>query len=438
MRFTTDEIAAAVGGSTTSHGVTVDGVATDSRRVRGGELFVPLRAARDGHDFIETAVAAGAAAYLTERTPPVGGAAAIRVGDAAAALRDLAAHGRGRIHAVTIAITGSVGKTTTKDLVTAVLGADRSTHASERSFNNDIGVPLTILNAPEGTEALVLEIGANAPGEIERLCRIARPTIGVVTRVDAAHTLGFGDIDGVARAKAELVVALPASGVAVLNADDPRVARMSALTDASVMTFGREQPADVRVTVARLDDELRAVIHAETPWGALDARLAARGEHQAMNAAAAIAVAGRLGVDLDRIAEELGRATTSAMRMDLRAGRRGLRVLDDSYNANPASVAAALHALVAVPGRRHVAVLGHMAELGPSSADEHHRMAVLAKQLGVEVIALDAPDYGVESVADIAAAIARLDELDDGDVVLVKGSRVAGLERLAAALESSD
>ena len=410
MRFTTDEIAAAVGGATTSHGVTVDGVATDSRRVRGGELFVPLRAARDGHDFIETAVAAGAAAYLTERTPPVGGAAAIRVGDAAAALRDLAAHGRGRIHAVTIAITGSVGKTTTKDLVTAVLGADRSTHASERSFNNDIGVPLTILNAPEGTEALVLEIGANAPGEIERLCRIARPTIGVVTRVDAAHTLGFGDIDGVARAKAELVVALPASGVAVLNADDPRVARMSALTDASVMTFGREQPADVRVTVARLDDELRAVIHAETPWGALDARLAARGEHQAMNAAAAIAV----------------------------AGRRGLRVLDDSYNANPASVAAALHALVAVPGRRHVAVLGHMAELGPSSADEHHRMAVLAKQLGVEVIALDAPDYGVESVADIAAAIARLDELDDGDVVLVKGSRVAGLERLAAALESSD
>ena len=202
------------------------------------------------------------------------------------------------------------------------------------------------------------------------------------------------------------------------------------------MTFGRSQQADVRVTVVSLGDDLRAHIHAATPWGALDAVLAARGEHQAMNAAAAIAVAGIVGIDLDRVGEALGRATMSAMRMDLRAGRRGLRVLDDSYNANPASVTAALHALVAIPARRHVAVLGQMAELGPTSADEHHRIAVLAKDLGIEVIALDAPDYGVESVDDIASAVARLDDLDDGDVVLVKASRVAGLERLAAALET--
>lgn len=432
MRFTSGEVAAITGGQAWGPDVAVDGVAIDSREIKGGELFVPLVAARDGHDFIPAALSAGAAAYLTAR-PPLGGTAVV-VDDPAAAYARLAVYARQRLEVDTIAITGSVGKTTTKDLVAAVLGSDRKTHASQKSFNNAIGVPFTLINAPLDTQALVLELGANAPGEIEQLCAIARPTVGVVTKVASAHTLGFGGIEGVARAKAELVAALPASGLAVLNADDTRVHAMAARSAAAVLTFGTGADADVRVSEVEVGDDLRPRISVATPWGPVVAVLAVRGAHQAYNAAAAIAVGGALGVKPGLMAEALSRAAVSGLRMDLRTAPNGLRVLDDSYNASPVAVEAALHALAAAPARRRVAVLGLMAELGDASAAEHRRVAQVAAGLGIEVWAVGAPEFGAEDLGGPTEALARLSALGEGDIVLVKGSRQAGLDILAAAL----
>lgn len=434
MDLTTSEVAAAVGGRSTGPDTRVRNVATDSREVKGGELFVPLVAARDGHDFIPMALAAGAAAYLTARTPGPG--VAIAVGDTAAALAQLARHTRVAMGAATIGITGSVGKTTTKDLCAAILSTRYRVHASRKSFNNHIGVPLTILNAPEGTEALVLEIGANAPGEIAGLCAIGLPTIGAVTRVAPVHTLGFGDIEGVARAKAELVAALPADGGAVLNADDERVVAMAGASAAPVVTFGRGVRSDVGFEVLELGPDLRALARFSTPWGVLEARLAVRGAHQAYNAAAAVAVGGLLGVAPEAMADALAQAEVSGMRMELRRAPSGLAVLDDSYNASPVAVEAALAALASVPAKRRVAVLGPMAELGRLSGPEHRRVAQVGERLGVEVIAVGAPEYGVENLGSPEEVLSRLAELGEGDIVLVKGSRGAGLDRLAAALSA--
>jgi len=441
VRFTTAEVAAAVSGRADGDDAVVAGVATDSRAVAGGELFVPLRADRDGHDFIAAAVAAGAGAYLTDGahlTDNAGASGAVVpavvVGDTAAALRSLAAYGRRRLGATVVGVTGSVGKTTTKDLLRAVVAIDRPTHANQRSFNNDIGVPHTILNAADDTEVLVLEIGANAPGEIAQLCGIAAPDVGVVTRVAPAHTGGFGGIDGVARAKAELVAALPADGTAVLNADDDRVAAMAAMTAATTVTFGSAAGVDVATELVRLDPDLRPLVRFDTPWGRFEALVAARGAHQVVNAGAAVAVAGVLGVAAADMAKGLESAEVSAMRMDLRTGRRGLRVLDDSYNANPASVEAALRALAAVPARRRVAVLGKMEELGSSSPEAHRQVGAAAAALGIEVVAVGTADYGVDDVGTVAAAVDRLATLGDGDVVLVKASRRSGLDVLAAEL----
>lgn len=410
----------------------MEGVAIDSRQVTGGELFVPLAAARDGHDFIPAALAAGAAAYLTSR-PPEGGSA-VSVQDVPAAYAALGAHARRALDVDTVAITGSVGKTTTKDLVAALLGQDRRVHASPKSFNNAIGVPFTLVNAPPLTQALVLEMGANAPGEIAQLCAMALPTVGVVTKVAPAHTLGFGSVDGVARAKAELVAALPASGLAVLNADDVRVSAMAGLTAASVLTFGTSVQADVRVVAVDMGADLRPRVVVATPWGPVDAVLAVRGAHQAYNAAAALAVAGALGVGPDLMGAALSGTPGPGLRMDLRTAPNGLRVLDDSYNASPVAVEAALMALAAAPARRRVAVLGVMAELGADSATEHLRLAHLASELGIEVLAVGAPEYGVEDVPGPAEALRRLAGLGPGDIVLVKGSRQAGLEKVAAVL----
>ena len=237
----------------------MSGAAVDSRTVKGGELFVPLRAARDGHDWISAALAAGAAAYLTELEPR--GGTAVRVRDAREALAALAVHARATTRATAIGVTGSVGKTTTKDMIGAVLGTTYVTHASARSFNNEIGVPLTLLGAPDDAEMLVLELGARAPQGIASLCELARPSVGVVTRVAAVHTEIFGSIEGVQRAKQELVEALPADGTAVLNADDPRVAAMASATAARVITFGTS--GDVRAELLTVDDDLRPLrLHA--------------------------------------------------------------------------------------------------------------------------------------------------------------------------------
>jgi len=430
------EIADAVGGDVEGDDVEVASVTIDSRLATPGSLFVAIVAERDGHDYVVDAVAAGAVASLTARAVEVD-ATHIVVDDTDRALLDLGRHARSRLPDRIIGITGSVGKTTVKDLTRAALAAQYDTHANERSFNNELGVPLTLANTPERTEAVVVEMGARGRGHIALLCDVARPTIGVVTAVELAHTELFGAIEEVAAAKAELVEALPSHGVAVLNADRPLVASMANHTDARVLTFGLDAPGvDVTAESIEIDDELRASFVLRSPWGSAAVALPIAGLHQVSNALAAVAAAMAAGVDVDRAAAGLGAATASPWRMELGRASSGLRVLNDAYNANPASTEAALRSLASLPARRRVAVLGRMAELGDHGPAEHRRMVELADELGIDVIAVDAPDYGVDVVHGVDGARAALDALALGedDAVLVKGSRVAGLERLASLL----
>ena len=429
MRFRASDVAAATGGTLFGPDVEMEGVSFDSRSLRPGQLFVAIVAERDGHDFIPGAVAAGAGGYLTQREPASG--TAIVVADTAAALLALGSWGRSRLSGHVVGVTGSVGKTSTKDLARAALGAGLRTFANDKSFNNDQGLPVTILAAPDDTEALVLEMGMRGFGEISRLCAVGRPSIGVVTRVAAAHTERVGGIEGVAKAKAELVQALPATGAAVLNADDPRVRAMASLTSAEVVTFGRAEDADVRIVDLHLDDLARPRFGIVSPWGSVDVALGVSGEHMAMNAAAALAVAGRCGVDLVGAARALEHAGLSPWRMEIGRTASGAVLINDAYNANPASMRAALETLerMSVRGRR-IAVLGVMAELDDAAAD-HAAIAELARAAGIEIIAVGTDLYGVAPTTDPAQT---LGSIAGDDAVLVKGSRVAGLERVAALL----
>lgn len=434
-------MAAATGGRLTGPDREVDGASIDSRNVRPGQLFVPIVAERDGHDFIRMALDGGATAFLTDRPRPEGlqGAddvASIEVPDTALALADLGRAGRNRLTGPVVGVTGSVGKTSTKDLLAGVLATTFVTAANERSFNNELGLPLTLLGAPDDTEAVVVEMGARGVGHIALLCDIARPTVGVVTRVEGVHLELFGDLESVARAKGELIEALPADGLAVLNADHPVVAAMAERSSARVLRYGLSPDADIYADAVRMDDELRASFTLHTPWGSADVNLAARGEHQVPNALAAAAAAGGIGVPVEQIAAGLSAAAISGLRMELTRTASGILILNDAYNANPTSMAAALDSLAALDAGRRVAVLGVMAELGDSAHAEHLAITARAVALGVEVIAVGTTDYGPDArhVDDVDAATALLSDLQGGDAVLVKGSRVAALERVAVAL----
>lgn len=433
MRFLASDAAAATGGRLTGNDVELAGASFDSRELRRGDLFVPIVAERDGHEFIAAAARAGALATLTSRGPGAArdaGIPAVEVADTSAALLELAAWAVPRLGATVVGITGSIGKTTTKDLAAAAIGAGRSVAASARSFNNEQGLPVTVLGAPDGVDVLVLEMGMRGFGEIARLCTVAPPDVGVVTAVAAAHTERLGDIAGVARAKAELVEALPPTGVAVLNADDERVLAMSARTSAGSITFGESAGADVRADCIVLDELARPSFRLVTPWGSGDVTLAVSGRHMVSNAAAAVAAAGSLQVPLDMAVAALATAQLSSSRMAVHRLPSGAVVIDDAYNANPTSMRAALDALAALPARRRVAVVGVMAELDDAPA-AHRAIARYAAALGIELVAVGTPLYGVAGVDDPLLAVAPM---GPGDAVLVKASRVAQLDKLAALL----
>jgi UDP-N-acetylmuramoyl-tripeptide--D-alanyl-D-alanine ligase len=291
-----------------------------------------------------------------------------------------------------------------------------------------LGVPLTLANAPDDIETVVIEMGARGRGHISLLCDIARPTIGVVTTVVLAHAEMFGTIDEVAAAKGELVEALPANGTAVLNGDHPLVAAMAIRTDARVLLFGIESPGlDVTASNIAIDDDLRPSFQLHSPWGNAEVRLPVRGAHQVMNALAAASAALACDVTPEDVARGLALTVSSPWRMELhRVG--GRVVLNDAYNANPTSMEAALRSVATLAGTDRVAVVGVMAELGPDAPDEHRRMAALARELGIRLIPVGTDLYGIPAADDPITAVG------DADVVLVKGSRVAGLERVAAAL----
>lgn len=433
MRFRASDVATAAGGRLVGDDADLEGASFDTRTLRPGELFVPIVSARDGHQFIGAAAANGAGATLTSiGTAPALAVdlPAVEVADTATALLDLATWGCRRLCATVVGITGSVGKTSTKDFAAAAIGAGRRVVANASSFNNEQGLPVTVLGADDDAEVLVLEMGMRGLGEIARLCAVAPPTVGVVTAVAAAHTERLGGIDGVAAAKSELVAALPSGGTAVLNGDDDRVRAMRWRTSAQVVTFGERRDGDVRMTAITLDDLARPSFRLDTPWGSADVALRASGRHMAGNAAAAITAAGSLGIDVAEAAVAVGDARLSASRMAVHRLDNGAVVVDDAYNANPTSMRAALDALVAVPAARRVAVVGLMAELD-DAASAHRAVAAHATALGIELVAVGTDLYGVPPSPDPVAALVPLDA---GTAVLVKASRVAALDRLAAAL----
>ena len=433
MHFMATDVAHTTGGSLSGKNAHLSGASFDSRGLTMGQLFVPVIAQRDGHDFIGDALARGAGAYLTSREP--GRGTAIVVPDTIEALRKLGRWAReqlsGRVEHRVVGITGSVGKTTTKDFAAAAIGSVLKVAASSRSFNNDQGVPITLLNAPDDCQALVLEMGMRGHGEITRLTEVGLPKIGVVTAVAEAHSALLDNLDGIARAKGELVEALPSDGIAILNADDERVLAMQSRTSAQVITFGEDNAATVRIVDVTLDDRAHARVELATPWGEVSFTLPIAGRHSASNAAAAIAAAGACGVDVQKAAAAISSAPMSPNRMSVRTTARGVTLVDDAYNANPKSMAAAFETLAALPARRRTAFVGVMAELkDPEIA--HRAIAALARRHDITLVSVDTNLYGDESIT-LQAAIGRVSEFGEGDAVLVKGSRVAGLERLVQA-----
>jgi UDP-N-acetylmuramoyl-tripeptide--D-alanyl-D-alanine ligase len=424
-------------------------VVIDSRRVVPGGLFAAVKGEHaDGHDFASAAVAAGAAAVLATRPVPV---PSVLVADVPAALAALARFTVDSLPGVRIAgITGSSGKTSTKDLAAQLAERLGPTVAPPGSYNNEFGHPLTVLRAGPETRYLVLELSARGPGHIAYLCRVAPPRYGVVLNVGHAHAGEFGGLDQVARAKGELVEALPADGVAILNADDPRVLAMSSRTQARVVTFGTA--ASVQAAGSRLDDLGRPRFTLLTPEGAAPVAMRLHGAHHVPNALAAAALARELGLGLGDIADGLS-AATARSRWRMEVGRRpdGVTVINDAYNANPASVRAALDALQHLARNgRGIAILGHMAELGEYSQASHFEAGELAARSGVAALiavgeeaapllagARQVPSWPGEALAvpDGPAALAALaNRLRPGDVVLVKASRAAGLEDVAIGL----
>ncbi|TJZ50971.1 UDP-N-acetylmuramoyl-tripeptide--D-alanyl-D-alanine ligase [Streptomyces piniterrae] len=461
------EITRIVGGQ--QHDIPDDGlqvtgpVVTDSRQVRPGGLFVAIAGDRvDGHEFAAGAVATGAAAVLATR--PVG-VPAIVVDDVVAALGALARAVVGRLGATVVGLTGSAGKTSTKDLIAQLLQRQGPTVWPEGNLNNEIGLPLTALRAESSTRHLVLEMGARGVGHIRYLAELTPPTIGVVLNVGTAHIGEFGGRERIAEAKGELVEALPAAsdgGIAVLNADDPYVRAMASRTKARTVLFGEDPEAAIRAENVRLTETGRPAFTLHTPSGCSDVTMRLYGEHHVSNALAAAAVAHELGMPADEIATALSEAgTLSRWRMEVTERADGVTVVNDAYNANPESMRAALRALVAMgaaakaKGGRTWAVLGEMAELGEDSLAEHDAVGRLVVRLNVSKLvavggreaawldmgAKNEGSWGEESVhvSDARAAVDLLrSELRPGDVVLVKASRSVGLERVAAALLDGD
>jgi UDP-N-acetylmuramoyl-tripeptide--D-alanyl-D-alanine ligase len=457
MDVTLSEIEAVTGG--TLQGGPAERVATsfafDSRTLVPGACFVALRGARDGHEFVADAFDRGAVVALVEHPPADPSVGAwIVVDDPLAALGRLGRWARTRLAGATVVgITGSAGKTATKDLTAAALAPTLAVHASVGSYNNEFGLPLTLLAAPSGTEVVVAEMGARFAGNIADLCEIARPDIGIVTHIGLAHAEHLGGRDGIARVKGELLEALPAAGLAVVNADDDATAELVGRTRARVLRVGsRPSGADLTTHDIELDDELRPRFVLESPWGSADVRLAVRGTHQVQNAAMAAATALSLGVPLADVVEGLAAATTASWRMQLHRSADGVTVVNDAYNASPSSVAAALESFAHLaPTGRRILVLGEMLELGDHRETEHARAGTLAAARGVDVLvavgagarpaATAARTRGVTAVEvpDSAAALATLRALvRPGDAVLVKASRAIGLEVVADALVAGE
>lgn len=436
-------------GSGVDVAVVATGVSIDSRAVRPGDLFVAIHGERhDGHDHVAQALAAGAVAAVVSR--PVDGPTLL-VDDTVVALGRVARELLDHLPACqVVGITGSSGKTSTKDLVARVLSDIAPTVSPPGSFNNEVGLPTTVLQADLSTRFLVAEMGMRGRGHIAYLCGIAPPSVAVVTNVGSAHLELLGSKEAIAEAKSEIVQALPPAGVAVLNHDDHRVMGMRARTSARVLTYGESAGSDVRAESVRLDDLARASFGLRHGGEVIPVSLRLHGRHQVWNALAAASVGLAVGASLEQVAVSLAEAQPdSRWRMEVTRSPAGTVIINDAYNANPESMDAALTALATMAdGRTSWAVVGEMREIGEASAREHRRVGERVAELGIDRLVVVGegarPAVGgaegalgdrVAWVPDVEAAIALLGPaVGPDDVVLVKASRAIGLERVAVAL----
>lgn len=423
------------------------GAGIDSRTLQPGALFIALRGERhDGHDHIGEAVARGAAALMVERDAPLP-LPGLRVPDTRQALGQLAAGWRQRFHPPLVAVTGSNGKTTVKDMVAAVCAQAGQVLATRGNLNNDIGMPLTLFGLDAGHRYVVLELGANHPGELAGLAAIARPDVAVITGCGAAHLAGFGSLEGAAMGEGgEIFAGLTAGGTAVINGDDPYAGLWRALASAfRVLSFGCQGSRDVLLEQhsPRPDGRPGARLQVRTPRGRLSLELALPGEHNLRNALAAVAVGEALALPPEAIATALAGVRPPRGRLEHHRGASGALIIDDSYNANPASLAAGLAVLTA-PGGPCWLALGDMGELGPQAGRLHREAGEQARALGVQrlyalgpLCAEAAAGFGAgarhfDSMQALSAALRA--DIGPGVRLLVKGSRAMAMERLVRAL----
>lgn len=442
----------------------VNGVATDSRHVEPGVVFIPFAGDRvDGHEYLLDAISLGARALLVTRpaeelTAVVQRAkerdvAVVRIGDALDAVQALAAYHRGRLFCPVIGVTGSTGKTTTKDFITSVLSVRSRVVATHGNQNNELGVPLTILRAGADTDVLVVEMAMRGQGQIARLCEIARPSAGIVTNVGTSHIELLGNQEAIADAKGELVVSIPASGAIFLNADDAYSAGLADKASARVVRYGVENPTEIAARDVGVDAEGCASFTLTSEQGNRDVHLAIPGRHNVYNALAAAAVGLHLDVGLDDVVEGLESAEAGEMRMQAFQSASGVFVINDAYNANPTSMRAAIETLADMQtGGSRIAVLGDMAELGSLTELAHFRIGEEVARLPIDTLVtvgkraqrisdgaraegMDTTQiHPFDSVENAARCLSEL--LVPGDVVLVKASRVMGLERIIEGIVS--
>lgn len=434
-------IARALGAAPAPRDVTVTGWSVDTRTLQPGDLFFALRGPNhDGHDYVRLAVEKGAAAIVAEAVSPTGSLITLSVPDTLVALQRVAGWAREHWGGHVVGVTGSAGKTTTKDVIAHLLSVALPVGKTVGNFNNHVGVPLSILRLPDTAQVAVFEMGMNHAGEIRELATIAKPDIGVVTNVGYAHVEAFDSIDGVALAKRELIESLdPEKGLAVLNADDPRVARFREIHSGPAITFGLSESADVRAAeVAFEPDGTRFRVEG------VDFHTMLPGRHAVLNLLAGIAVARVYGIPLDRLRDAVSTFTTGKMRGE-RLEHQGIVVWNDCYNSNPEAVYAMLEVLRATPARRRIAVLGEMLELGHAAEFLHRQVGRCAAASGVDALAgvRGSARFIVEEAirAGMSPESARFfeDPVDagefvrlvaaPGDAVLFKGSRGVQIER---------
>jgi UDP-N-acetylmuramoyl-tripeptide--D-alanyl-D-alanine ligase len=451
ISFSLSQAADLLGGRLLGADATFGSVSTDSRTVGKGDLFVALRGPRfDGHDYLPQVVAVGAVGALVERYLPAD-LPLVQVQESCVALGQLAAAWRSRVSAPVVAVTGSNGKTTVKEMIASILRRQGSVLATAGNLNNHIGLPLTLLELQE-QEYAVVELGASAPGEIGYLSRIAQPDVAVLNNAGRAHLEGFGTLEGVAHAKAEIVEGLKQDGVFVINGDDPWAGLWRELAgERRLISFGLEKKADVFSPEGEEENGWDSQgffsrFPVETPQGSIEIRLGLTGRHNRANALAAIAAAQQLGISSDDIRQGLAELRPVAGRLQPLSGRGGVQLIDDSYNANPDSVGAAIGVLATAPGRRFL-VLGELAELGDDGDRFYRTLGEHAQAAGIEHL------YGVGPAGKAAEAFGRggrvfenrerlIDalyrDLESGDRVLIKGSRRAGMEQVIRALAAGE